>query len=68
MKKKLQIFQSESKWEEYEYDDVSSDYKMPEGEVCGFEDEDIKSGFHSDLKEQFKKVHIQKGILKNNQP
>ena len=58
LKKKLQIFQSESKWEEYEYDEASLDYKMPQGEVCGFEDEDIKSGFNSELKEQFKKVHV----------
>jgi hypothetical protein len=69
LKKKLQIFQSESKWEEYDYDDISSaDYKIPEGEVGGYEDDEIKSGFHSDLKEQFKKVHVQKGILKNSNP
>ncbi|CDW78075.1 UNKNOWN [Stylonychia lemnae] len=66
----LQIFQSESKFDEYEYMQQDADsinkVQLPQADQAEDEDE-IKSGFHSVLKEQFKQTKIdrqKKGILK----
>lgn len=66
LKRKLQIFQSESKWEDYEYMD---DESVNREQVQQFYDDDeVRSSFHPEIKEQMNQVKIHKGILKNNPP